>query len=59
MPPKWLADLYALARRRLAGAGVLGGVRRRVLHLREPARFFSHRRDRRTGRQAALIWLDD
>jgi hypothetical protein len=21
-------------------------------------RFFSHRRDRRTGRQAALIWLE-
>jgi polyphenol oxidase len=57
-PRKWYADLYGLARQRLAGAGVpavYGGV---GCTFSEPARFFSHRRDRRTGRQAALIWLD-
>ena len=32
-PRKWLADLYGLARQRLAGAGVPGGVRRCRLHL--------------------------
>ena len=55
---KWLADLYGLARQRLAGAGVrevFGGAH---CTFSEPDRFFSHRRDRRTGRQAALIWLD-
>jgi len=25
--------------------------------VRDPARFYSHRRDRRTGRMASLIWL--
>jgi YfiH family protein len=57
-PRKWLADLYGLARQRLVGAGVralYGGV---GCTFSEPTRFFSHRRDRRTGRQAALIWLE-
>ncbi len=56
-PQKWLADLYGLARQRLAAAGlraVYGGT---GCTFSEPQRFFSHRRDRRTGRQAALIWL--
>jgi YfiH family protein len=56
-PQKWLADLYGLARQRLAAAGlraVYGGT---GCTFDEPQRFFSHRRDRRTGRQAALIWL--
>jgi hypothetical protein len=56
-PEKWLADLYGLARQRLADAGlrtVYGGT---GCTFSEPQRFFSHRRDRRTGRQAALIWL--
>jgi polyphenol oxidase len=51
------ADLPALARRRLALAGVTdvhGG--RHCTHA-EPARFYSHRRDGRTGRMAALLWL--
>ena len=56
-PGKFLADLYALARRRLAAAGVArvsGGGRDTV---RERERFFSHRRDGRCGRMAALVWL--
>ncbi len=58
-PGHWTVDLYALARRRLARAGlaadhVHGGG---LCTLSEPARFFSHRRDRRTGRMATLIWM--
>lgn len=55
---KWLADLYALARLRLGACGVsavYGGDR---CTLTEADRFFSHRRDRVTGRMASLIWLD-
>jgi hypothetical protein len=58
--PKWLADLAGLARDRLAGAG--------LVHLQgndgsaawctvtNAQRYFSYRRDRHTGRMAALIW---
>jgi YfiH family protein len=57
-PRKWLADLYGLARQRLARAGVAAVYGGSACTFSEPARFFSHRRDRRTGRQAALVWLD-
>jgi YfiH family protein len=57
-PRKWLADLYGLARQRLTGAGVGAVYGGGGCTFSEPTRFFSHRRDRRTGRQAALIWLD-
>lgn len=55
---KWLADLYALARVRLARAGV-----RRVsggghCTVGEPERFYSYRRDGSSGRMASLIWLE-
>ncbi len=57
---KWLADLDALARRRLRRAGVAaihGGGRCTV---NEPARFYSYRRDgpAATGRMASLIWIE-
>lgn len=55
---KWLADLYALARLRLRACGVAaiyGGDRCTVS---EAGLFFSHRRDRVTGRMASLIWLE-
>ena len=54
---RWLADLYALARRRLgriAVAGVFGGGH---CTYSDPSRFFSYRRDGVTGRMASLIWL--
>jgi copper oxidase (laccase) domain-containing protein len=54
---KWLADLYALARRRLARAGVHAVYGGGLCTVSDPARFFSYRRDRVTGRQAAFIWL--
>lgn len=58
-PGKWLADIYALARIRLAHAGVTavrGGGRCTVA---ESDTFFSYRRDGVTGRMAALVWLAD
>lgn len=54
---KWLANLYLLARQRLAEKEVRrvsGGER---CTFSEPARFFSYRRDGVTGRMAALIWM--
>jgi YfiH family protein len=55
---KWFADLYRLARLRLARLGV-GDVRGGDhCTVSEPDRFYSHRRDRTCGRMAALIWLD-
>ncbi len=57
-PNKWLADLYALARQALARAGapqVYGGGYCTVSDAR---RFFSYRRDKATGRMAALIWRE-
>ena len=56
--PKWFADLYALARRRLAAAGVHAVFGGGLCTSSDARRFFSHRRDRRTGRQAALVWLE-
>jgi len=55
---KWLADLYALAKRRLARAGVsaiYGGDR---CTFTESSRFHSHRRDgAAAGRMATAIWI--
>ncbi|MDB5796969.1 MAG: hypothetical protein JWP36_871 [Paucimonas sp.] len=56
-PGKYLADLYALARRRLQACGVnavSGGDRCTVA---EPQCFYSYRRDGQTGRMATLAWL--
>jgi len=55
---KWYADLPALARDRLQAAGVrtIGGGR--WCTVSEPSRFFSFRRDRVTGRMAAVIWIE-
>ena len=55
---RYMADLYALARRRLARMGVErvhGGA---ACTYTEHDRYFSHRRDGGTGRQASLIWLE-
>lgn len=56
--PKWRADLYALARLRLQRIGVVSAYGGSDCTVGQPARFFSHRRDRVSGRQAALIWME-
>ncbi|CCD35686.1 COG1496: Uncharacterized conserved protein [Candidatus Paraburkholderia kirkii UZHbot1] len=58
-PAKYFADIFALARLRLAdldvdAARIYGGTHCTVT---EKARFYSYRRDRVTGRMAAMIWL--
>ncbi len=58
-PGKWMADLYLLARLRLAAAGVSDVHGGGLCTHSEPERFFSYRRDGRTGRQATLIWLTE
>jgi YfiH family protein len=55
---RYLADLYLLARRRLQHAGIdriYGGGE---CTFSQGDKYFSHRRDRQTGRQATLIWLE-
>ena len=57
-PGHWLADLPALARRRLVSAGMAaadihGGD---LCTIEDPGRFFSHRRDGRSGRIATIAW---
>jgi polyphenol oxidase len=54
---KFLADLPALARLALAEVGVHSVSGGRWCTFRDPARFYSFRRDRVTGRHAAVIWL--
>ncbi|PCE26722.1 hypothetical protein BWP39_07990 [Paraburkholderia acidicola] len=56
-PGKYLADLPALARIRLRRIGVTQIVGGEHCTVTERERFFSYRRDRDTGRMAALIWL--
>ncbi|MGE0384829.1 MAG: peptidoglycan editing factor PgeF [Gammaproteobacteria bacterium] len=57
-PGHWYCDLAALARARLACAGVTAVFGGDTCTHSDPARFFSHRRDGVTGRMATLIWLD-
>jgi YfiH family protein len=55
---RWLCDLPAIARTRLQRLGVERVVGGGWCTVADPVRFFSHRRDRLTGRMAALLWRD-
>ena len=55
---RWLADLYELARRQLRDLGVKAIYDGDYCTFSEPERFFSYRRENRTGRMATLIWLE-
>lgn len=58
---KWLADLAGLARQRLHALGITqvygNDGHRAWCTVTQASRFFSHRRDRVSGRMAACIWL--
>jgi polyphenol oxidase len=53
---KWLCDLPALARNALRRCGVGQVYGGRWCTFSDPQRFYSYRRDRITGRMAAVIW---
>jgi YfiH family protein len=53
---RFMADLALLARRRLAALGVARIYGGALCTYAESKRYFSHRRDGTTGRQATLIW---
>ena len=59
---KWLADLAGLARRRLEVLGVRqvhgNDSSRAWCTVSNPSRFFSYRRERLSGRFAALVWRE-
>jgi YfiH family protein len=57
-PNKYMADLPALARRRLHSSGVTAIWGGHFCTHTDAGRFFSYRRDGRTGRMASLIWLE-
>jgi YfiH family protein len=56
-PGNYFADLYTLARLRLAAVGVNGVFGGGYCTFCDSERFFSYRRDGRTGRMASLILL--
>lgn len=59
---KCLADIYRLAQLRLERMGVTeiygGGIDQDFCTYTDKSRFFSFRRDGKTGRMATLIWLE-
>ena len=56
---RYMADLYVLARRRLAKLGVERVYGGGECTFSRSDKYFSHRRDGQSGRQATLIWLRD
>jgi len=54
---KYLADLYALARAELAASGVSEVYGGKYCSYSDSERFYSFRRESKTGRNASLIWL--
>lgn len=56
---KYCADIYALARRRLQACGIEAIHGGGACTFSDRARYYSYRRDGRTGRMASLIWLED
>jgi YfiH family protein len=55
----WYADLYRLARQRLAEYGVTAVYGGGYCNFTDSDRFYSYRRDGKTGRMATLIWLKE
>ncbi|MGE5492866.1 MAG: peptidoglycan editing factor PgeF [Actinomycetota bacterium] len=57
-PGKWLADIWLLARQRLAALGIHGVWGGGQCTVADRQRFFSYRRDGVTGRMGTFIWLE-
>ena len=57
-PGHFMADIYALATLRLNHLGVSNVTGGGLCTVQDSDRFFSYRRDGRTGRMATLIWLN-
>ena len=53
----YLANLYAIAQTRLKNLGIKHISGGQFCTYAEPARFFSYRRENKTGRQASLIYI--
>ena len=56
---RFLLDIYALARLKLAAQGIQAVYGGAYCTMSDPERFFSYRREGVTGRMASLVWLDD
>ena len=54
---KYLADLYALGRQRLARAGVTRVFGAGFCTMSDSQRFFSYRREKQGGRMGSFIWV--
>lgn len=55
---KWLADLPALATKKLNQLGVVEITPSNCCTFSQPDRFYSYRRDQVTGRMASMIWIN-
>jgi YfiH family protein len=55
---RFLADLFMLARQRLAAAGIAAVYGGGHCTYTEAERFYSYRREPTTGRLASLVWID-
>ena len=55
---KWLVNIFLLARQRLKKIGLTKIYGGEICTFSDPVRFFSYRRDGKTGRMAALIWIE-
>jgi polyphenol oxidase len=55
---QWLCDIYQLARIELAHLGITSVFGGEFCTVTDTERFYSYRRDKKTGRMATLIWRD-
>lgn len=56
---KWLADMNMLVTQRLNKSGVTSVYYSELCTYQDSERFYSYRRDGRTGRQASFIWIEE